>query len=225
MMSVDEVLHTLEALGSEQARKTYRRHGVKEPLYGVSYAELKKLAKKLKINHDLAQSLWVSENHDARILALMVADPKQATDTLVDKWAGDLSDYVLTDALSAYVGKTAISRERTEAWTLSPEEWTSMLGWNVLAALALAEQILPDSYFEPYISRIERDIHGSKNRTRHAMNNALIAIGTRAVLEQKAVDSATRIGKVIVDHGDTNCKTPDAVTYIKKANERTAEKV
>ena len=225
MMSVEEVLQTLESLGSEQARKTYGRHGVKGPLYGVSYTDLNKLAKKLKTNQSLAEALWSSGNHDARILALMIADPKQATNPLLGNWITNLSDYVVTDALSVYVGKTPIARENMEAWTQSPEEWVSTVGWNVLAALATTDQILPDAYLEPYILIIERDIHVSKNRTRYAMNNALIAIGLRATLQQKALEAAARIGKVIVDHGATNCKTPDVAIYIKKANERKVAKV
>jgi hypothetical protein len=47
------------------------------------------------------------------------------------------------------------------------------------------------------------------------MNNALIAIGSRnAALESQAIAAAGRIGKVTVDHGVTDCKTPDAATYI-----------
>jgi hypothetical protein len=34
------------------------------------------------------------------------------------------------------------------------------------------------------------------------------------------VRTAKKIGKVEVDHGETNCKTPDAVTYIEKALHR-----
>jgi hypothetical protein len=49
------------------------------------------------------------------------------------------------------------------------------------------------------------------------MNNALINIGVRSsALQKKAIAAAKRIGKVEVDHGETGCKTPDAVAYIKK---------
>ena len=49
------------------------------------------------------------------------------------------------------------------------------------------------------------------------MNDAIIAIGARsAALRDKAVASAIRVGKVMVDHGETGCKTPDAVPYIEK---------
>ena len=225
-MSVEQVLQTMEALGSEQARKTYRRHGVKGPQFGVSYADQKKLAKKIKTDHRLAVALWASGNHDARILALMVADPAQASTALLDSWLADLSDYVLTDALSAYAAKTTIAREKMDDWQRSAHDWISTVGWNVLSARAADDPALPDSYFEPYIATIERAIHGSQNRTRHAMNSALIAIGARnAALEAKAVSSAKRIGKVSVDHGDTNCTTPDAIGYIKKIKDRKADKI
>jgi hypothetical protein len=49
------------------------------------------------------------------------------------------------------------------------------------------------------------------------MNGALIAIGLRnPAMEKRAVDIAKKIGRVVVDHGETACKTPDAIEYIKK---------
>ncbi len=225
MPSVEEVLQTLESLGTEQARKTYRRHGVKGPVYGVSYADQKLLAKRLKTDHGLALALWASGNHDARILALSVADPAQATDALLGDWLADLDNYVITDALSGYINKTTLAGVKMNAWMPSDDEWISSVGWNVLGWQAMKDTMLPDSYFERYIQMIERDLHGSKNRTRYAMNNALIAIGMRnALLEGQAIEAATRIGKVIVDHGDTNCKTPEVASYIRHANERKLSK-
>ena len=57
------------------------------------------------------------------------------------------------------------------------------------------------------------------------MNNALINIGTRnASLRKKATAAAKRIGKVAVDHGETNCKTPDAAAYIKKVADHQRKK-
>jgi hypothetical protein len=53
------------------------------------------------------------------------------------------------------------------------------------------------------------------------MNNALIAIGVcKQGLRQQAIASAKRIGKIEVDHGETNCKTPEAMSYIEKAAQR-----
>ena len=47
MMTDTEVLAQLEALGTEQTRKTWRRHGIGENQYGVSYGDMGKLKKKI----------------------------------------------------------------------------------------------------------------------------------------------------------------------------------
>ena len=60
---------------------------------------------------------------------------------------------------------------------------------------------------------------------RAAQDGALIAIGVRNdKLEKLAVAAAKRIGTVEVNHGDTDCKTPDAVPYIAKTKARRSKK-
>jgi 3-methyladenine DNA glycosylase AlkD len=225
MTAASEILAQLESLGTEQARKTYSRHGVGANQYGVSYADLGKLKKKLKTDHALALDLWASGNHDARILALMIADPKQADSAILDSWASDLTNYVIADAFSTYVGQTPFARAKAEQWIESNDEWTADAGWSLIGRLASSDESLPDSYFTAALARIARDLHTSKNRVRHAMNNAVINIGLRnEALEAQAIATATQIGKVVVDHGNTDCKTPAAIAYIAKTKAHYAEK-
>ncbi len=47
-MLLEEVMQQLEEYGTEQNRKTYKNHGAKEPLFGVSFANLKLLKKENK---------------------------------------------------------------------------------------------------------------------------------------------------------------------------------
>jgi len=216
-MNDRELLKELESLGSEQTRKTYKRHGVGDKQFGVSYANLGKLQKKIKVDHDLAGKLWASGIHDAQLLAIMIADPSEMTVKEIDVWARSVSNYMLTDALAGLVSKTRFAIEKAEKWTKSKDEWLGSAGWQLLGGLALRDASLPDSFFQPYLEAIASKIHGSKNRVRYAMNGALIAIGCRNTqLEKKAMAVAAKIGKVEVDHGDTGCKTPDAASYIRK---------
>lgn len=218
MTTATEVLGELETLGSEQTRKIYRRHGADGDLYGVSFAHLGQFKKKLKLNDPLARDLWASGNYDARVLATMIADPIKLETDLLESWVNDLRNYALADALAGLVAHTPLARQKVEAWTQrASEEWVARAGWLVLAGVANDDQELPDSYFEPYLETIERQIHHSLNYVKDAMNTALIAIGSRNErLEEKAIEAAGRIGKVTVDHGETNCKTPDAAGYIRK---------
>ncbi|HDR7260360.1 DNA alkylation repair protein [Bacillus paranthracis] len=224
-MLLEEVMQQLEEYGTEQNRKTYKNHGAKEPLFGVSFANLKLLKKKIKKDHDLAISLWETKNMDAMTLATMILDPKKVTTELLNKWVQEVDYYCLMDVLMTAICTSPIAIERMEDWTKSDDEWIGRAGWALLANMAIKNKTLQDDVFSPYLDEIKENIHNEKNRKREAMNCALIAIGIRNEdLEQAAIEIAREIGKVHVDHGATSCKTPDAESYIKKARERAAKK-
>ncbi|HUG82902.1 MAG TPA: DNA alkylation repair protein, partial [Bryobacterales bacterium] len=211
-MTYRHAMLLLKSLGTAQNRKILARHGVGKEMYGVSFANLNRLTKEITKDHALAQELWRSGNHDARVLATTVADPLEVSPQLLDAWKSDLDNHVITDAFSRLVAKTRFAQDRLEHWTKSSQEWTGRAGWLVFALLAMKDGALEDEYLEARIPMIEERIHKAKNRVRDAMNSALIAIGARsAALEEKAVAAALHIGKVEVDHGRTGCKTPDAV--------------
>ena len=118
-----------------------------------------------------------------------------------------------------------MAQAKSEEWIISDEEWPRRAGWHLVAHLAMKDPDLPDAYFAAHLATIEGEIHASKNRVKDAMNNALIAIGIRnPTLEQQALATAARIGRVDVDHGATGCKTPDAADYIRRTLERRRQK-
>ena len=221
MPTLSETMAELEHFGSPNIRKIYLNHGFGDHTFGVKYGDMKPLAKRIKTDHALALQLWETGNHDARILAGMIADPKQATPEMLDAWAHSQTNYAQSDELSKFVSKTPHARVMAEKWAQERGEWVSTVGWNVLGQLALTDKSLSDSFFEPYIAQIEREIHDKPNRTRYAMNGALIAFGMRSAnLEAKALAAGKAIGEVHVDHGQTGCETPDACSYIQKAVEK-----
>ncbi len=216
-MNCAAVLKELEAMGTAQHRKVYARHGVAPPLFGVSYKNQGLLAKKLKCNHALACELWDSGNHDARVLATMVADPAQIDARLAERWVKDLGNYVLCDAFAKLIARTAVAEAKAQKWLASKKEWIGRAGWTIVAHLAGSDGAMDDAELLALLPQIEARIHTAPNRVRDAMNMALISIGVRnAKLRRAALASAKRIGKVEVDHGATGCKTPDAADYIAK---------
>jgi 3-methyladenine DNA glycosylase AlkD len=219
-MTAEALLEELRGLGSEQTRKTYRRHGVTGDLFGVSYADLGKLKKRVKVNHPVAQGLWDSGNHDARTLATMVADPRTASAEELDRWVHDTECHGLVDAVAGLTAQTPHADDLAARWREDPREMVARAGWRVIAHLARADGG-EDDEFLPFLARVEQEVHGERNRVREAMNGVLIAIGTRSeALAEAAIAAARRIGPVHVDHGDTECKTPDPEPYIRKARAR-----
>jgi 3-methyladenine DNA glycosylase AlkD len=220
-MNKTEAMEQLESLGTEQNRKVYAKHGVKGDQFGISYADLGKLKKKIGMDHELAEELWATGNHDARVLAAMIADPGRLTGHTLDAWVEDLDNYIVTEAFSKLASGSPDARQQMEKWVRAKGEWVGTAGWNVLTHLSMRPGGLPDDFLDTMIKQIETEIHGSKNRVKYAMNNALIAIGVSSSrLQKKAIEAAKRIGRVDVDHGETDCQTPDAAVYIQKTMER-----
>lgn len=224
-MTLQEATQTLESLGSEQTRKIYRRHGAAEPLFGVSFADFGKLKKKIQCDHELAMQLWQTGNFDARVLATMIADPQAVTSAQLDQWVKDLEGYSLTDLFGKFVAQTPLARKKREQWMKSDVEFTAQAGWLLLSYAVSGGEDLSDQYLKETLAYIEKHIHTAKNRVRHSMNGVLIAIGVHSeALRPLVLAAAARIGKVVVDHGETSCETPDAKSYIAKTLAHRAKK-
>jgi 3-methyladenine DNA glycosylase AlkD len=220
-MTIEDVLEKLRSAGTAQNRKVYGKHGVGGDMFGVSYANLGALKKKIGTNQALAEALWATGNHDARVLATMVADAGAMNKRQIDGWAKDLDNYVITDAFSKLASRALFAKEKMEKWSRSRDEWVCSAAWTVLAHLAMDDERVPDEFLNRQLKTIEDKIHDQKNRVRHAMNMALISIGIRnGKLEKAALAAAGRIGRVTVDHGETSCRTPDATGYIQQTIQR-----
>ncbi len=218
-MNLQEAMSALEQAQNPPTKKTYLRHGAKEPLFGVRTGDLAKIKARIKIDHALALKLFATGNADARLLAMQIADPAQLDDKTADAWLSVACWPMDTYYLGALIERSPIWRSCMTRWMGRSEEWVQSCGYSLLSQ-RLKEA--PDSILEAEaraaLAAIEKGIQRAKNRARYSMNTALIAIGTyKPTLREQAIAAAGRIGKVEVDHGDTDCKTPDAADYIRKA--------
>jgi len=218
-LSLDDVMRALESAGSEQTRKTYARHGAVGPMFGVSFATLKTLMKRIGVDHELAVALWETGNLDARNLAVKIVDPPRLTSDDLDRWVRESwaaqlgGTYV---AMLAAEGPHAASKARE--WLASKEVAVRCAGWTLVGQLSQRHETMPDAYFAGCLAEIERSIHSAPNSERDVMNQTVITIGFRSQeLREAALAAADRIGRVEIDRGDTACKTPDAAPYIEKA--------
>ena len=217
-MTLSQVMKELEKAGSAQTRKTYARHGAEEPMFGVSFATLKDLTKKIDVDHELALALWDTGNFDARNLAVKIVDPARMSSADLDKWARETC---MSRMCGGYVGMLAgegpHAAKKLESWLGSTDQKLRAAGRSLFGFLCQRDASMPDTYFEKKLAEIEKTIHAAPNADREGMNMAVILIGCRnAALRKAATAAAKRIGKVEIDHGDTDCKTPDAAQYIEK---------
>jgi 3-methyladenine DNA glycosylase AlkD len=216
-MTLAEAMRELEKAGSAQTRKTYARHGAAEPMFGVSFATLKTMVKRIGVDQELALALWDTGNFDARNLAVKIADPARITAADLDRWAKSSRLRMCGGYVAMLAGEGPHAAAKLKQWLAASDLSHRCAGWGLLAQMTARDQTMPDAYFLEKLALIERTIHAAPNDERDAMNMAVIMIGCRnPALRKAAAAAAKKIGKVEIDHGDTACKTPDAAQYLDK---------
>ncbi len=217
-LTLGEAMTALEEAGSAQARKTYTRHGAQEPMFGVSFATLKALMKRIGVDHELALGLWETGNFDARNLAVKIVDPSRMTPELLDRWVREYPAQRMCGGYAAMIAaETPHGLNKLDQWMASKDAVERVAAWTLLSQLAARDESLPDARFEAHLTEIEQGIHAATNAERELMNSALMVIGGRSpALRDRALAVARHIGKVEVDYGDTECKTVDAGERIEK---------
>jgi len=224
-LGVAEVMAELKANGSARTRQTYRKAGVQGELFGVSYEFLKKLHKRVKVDHELALALWETGNVDARIFACWAADADKTTIKLLETWARDESEPALAGELAAFAQDTDLAAGRMRKWIGMKSAYRQTLGWSIAGRLVMQPQRGPDeggvddSDVADLLQRIEEGLQSAPDKTRYVMNSALIGIGCRPRWMTKAIAVAHKVGKVDVDFGTRSCKVQDAESTIRKTVE------
>ncbi len=223
-MTTADILKTLESYGDERTKNTLLRHGAQEPFFGVKVADLKKILKKTKKNHELSLELYATGNSDAMYLAGLMADESKITKEQLQDWVDKAYWYYLSEYTVPWIAAdTKFGFELGLEWIKSGEERIAAAGWATLASYAgvHADDTLDIVKYSELLDTVARDIHSAENRVRYTMNNFVIAIGSYIeALTEKAQATADQIGKVEVQMGNTACKVPLATTYIQKVIDR-----
>jgi len=222
-LTLEEVMSRLEEMGTEQTKKTFLRHGAKEPLFGVKIGDMKKLVKDVKKDQQLARDLYDTGNSDAMYLAGLTVDPRTATKEMLQGWARKAQWYTTSEyTIAGVAAESPHALELAREWIESPEEMIATCGWSTYSNYV---SITPDEQLDlmeiqAYLHRIESGIHEERNRVRYTMNGFVIAVGCYvSPLSEEAERVAAKIGKVHVDVGQTACKVPLATDYIVKVLE------
>lgn len=218
-MNKIEILAELKKLSNEQTKIILSRHGAKEPFYGVKIADLKKLKKYVKNNHELALELWNTGISDAMYLAGLSINPQKMDKGNLQHWVKTaywymLSEYSVADAAAG----SRFAQELALEWIDSKEESISSSGWATMAKLISINPLaVEEELVIALLAKLKIEIKNERNRVKYTMNNFLIAAGSKYPdLYDECIAIAKHIGKIDVDMGKTACKVPNAEAYIKK---------
>ncbi len=196
---LDKILSELKSLRNPEAVAGMARYGINPShAYGVSIPNLRKIARRVGRCHELAEELWGSGIHEARILATMVGDPDQVNDEQMERWAGDFNSWDLCDQCCNNLFRKATSaRDKAVEWTARNEEFVKRAGFTLLACLSVHDKASGDEPFIKFLPLISREATDSRNYVKKAVNWALRQIGKRnRNLNSAAIEAAREIAKV-----------------------------
>ena len=124
-MTVSEVLTLLEAERDERGMRHWEKLGSSTAgmrSYGIGLTRLRKLAKRIGRNRELAQVLWKTDVYEAGVIALLVDDPARITreqaEQQVEELAGGMLAYVFASC-DATLAKTPFVAELADQWAFA----------------------------------------------------------------------------------------------------------
>ncbi len=195
-MSYIEIIAKLKSLSNRHNLEGMARFGI-NPRFalGIPVAALRKLAKDIGKDHDLALRLWDSKIHEAMILASMVDDPKHVTAKQMDRWVESFDSWDLCDQCCGNLfDKTQFAYKKAVEWSGSGKEFVRRAGYTMMAELAVHDKGAGDELFIAFLPIIKEGATDERNFVKKAVNWSLRQIGKRNErLNRLAISTADEI--------------------------------
>src|SRR6266480_7440240 len=130
--TLKETLAQLEALGDEKVRAQNRKGGAGDNQFGVQRGDIRKLAAKIKSNQALAMALWKTGNFDARLLAVLLLNPKDLSGDQLERLVRSVGFAHVADWLNSYVVKNHPDKESLrQKWMTDDDPCVARAGWGL----------------------------------------------------------------------------------------------
>jgi 3-methyladenine DNA glycosylase AlkD len=180
-IDVQAVLSSLAALSTSHDLANLSRFGITATnALGVSVANIRKVAKPLGRNHDLAGALWATGCYEARMLSAFVGEPARVTPAEMDRWCRDFDNWGICDTLCFQLwDRTPHAWGKIAEWSDAPEEFVKRGAFALLASVALHDKKAPDEPFLESLPLIERAATDSRNFVKKGVSWALRGVGHR----------------------------------------------
>jgi 3-methyladenine DNA glycosylase AlkD len=194
----EAVLRELKEVADPRAREKMAYFGVNVPkAHGIYAPVLHTFAKHIGKDHELAQQLWMSGIHEAKILATLLAEPEKVTSAQMERWVRDFNSWDVVDAACCYLyAFAAPAWDKIYEWSSREKEFEKRAAFSLAAYLSYKDKTSPDARFEKFLRVIEREAHDERNFVRKAVNWALRNIGKRNLrLNRAAIAMAENIRK------------------------------
>jgi len=189
------LINTLKSMASTAHFEKLKRFGInQETALGVKIPDIRKLAKTIGVNPELATQLLVSNIHEAKILASIIDDPKLLTEDKVEQYISRFDSWDVCDLSTELIFKSKCADNLILSLSTDKEEFRKRTAFVLMCYIAVHNKKAPNNQFLEYFKIIENEAWDERNFVRKAVNWALRQIGKRNIfLHQKAIECALRI--------------------------------
>lgn len=179
--SASEVLAQLEQMGSEKVRLGMARFAIpSDNAFGISVGDLRKFAKSIGRDHELAELLWQTANYEARMTAVFIDDPKLVTATQMDRWCHEFDSWAICDTACFHLfSKTAHAWKMIPKWAKRQPEFERRAAFAQLASMCVHDKAAADELFADSLALVVKHSSDSRNFVKKSVNWSLRCIGKR----------------------------------------------
>lgn len=165
---------------------------------GVSIPHIRKLAREIGRDHQLALGLWGTGIQEARILAALVDVPEEVTGEQMDHWARDFDSWDVCDQVCMNLfDRVPLVGEKIVQWSREEGEFMKRAAFSLIAILAVHDKQAPDEGFIRLFPIIKAGAQDGRNYVKKAVSWALRSIGKRNLsLNRKARSVARELQKI-----------------------------
>jgi len=197
-MKYDEIISRLKSEANPDNVAGMARYGISSNnTLGISIYTLRKIAKEIKKDHELALQLWDSGYHEARILASFIDEPEKVTGEQLEIWVNDFDSWDIVDQVSELMSKTPHVIGKIHQWAKREAEFVKRAAFSLIAEISFYDKKMTDDEFEQFFIIIKDAATDERNYVKKAVNWALRNIGKRnAALNQRAIEVAGEIQKI-----------------------------
>jgi len=196
--SYTQVIWELQSRRNQKNIEGMARFGINpKNTLGISIYDLRKIAKEIGKDHQLALKLWESGIHEARILAGFVDEPEKVTEAQLEEWVKDFDSWDTVDQVSALIAHTPFVVKKIHEWSKRKEEFVRRTAFSLIAEVGWWDKGMGDRDFEQFFPLIKEAATDERNFVKKAVNWALRNIGKRnKALNRRAITVAKEIQKI-----------------------------
>lgn len=199
MATVEDVMEQLQSKSKPDQLDGMARFGiVGEKRLGVSVPDMRKIAKEIGKDHQLALDLWDTGIPEGMIVAGMVAEADKLTEQQMEAWVVDINSWDVCDQVCMNLfEKSPLAEKKIYDWSEREEEFVKRTAYALIACLAWHDKKAGDEDFIQYFPVILAGATDNRNFVKKAVNWALRNIGKRNLaLNNAALELAYRIKEI-----------------------------